>query len=136
MTPPTTGTEKLKAAGLRRTRQREALAGLLFAGGDRHVTAEGLHAEARAAGVRVSLATVYNALHQFTEAGLLREVVVEAGRSWFDTNTGDHHHFHHEGAGTLEDIPAAAIDVTRLPPAPEGTSVRRVDVVVRVGREE
>ena len=123
---------QLKAAGLRPTRQRIALAKLLFEGSNRHVTAEELHDEARGAGVSVSLATVYNALHQFTDAGLMREVVVEAGRSYFDTNTGDHHHFFHEDTGTLDDIPSTEISLATLPAAPEGTSVRRVDVIVRV----
>src|SRR5438874_5167375 len=94
--------ERLRRAGLRPTRQRLALARLLFEGGDRHVTAEGLHGEALGGHIRVSLATVYNTLHQFTEAGLLREVVVEPGRSYFDTNIDDHHHFFSEPAGTLQ----------------------------------
>src|SRR3954454_556913 len=85
--------QRLKTARLRPTRQRVALAGLLFRSGDRHVTAEQLHQEALGDDVRVSLATVYNTLHQFTDARLLREVVVEAGRSYFDTNVSDHHHF-------------------------------------------
>ena len=123
---------RLKQADLRPTRQRIALAKLLFEGENRHVTAEDLHAEARTAGVSVSLATIYNSLHQFTEAGLMREVVVEAGRSYFDTNTGDHHHFFHEDSGTLEDIPSDRINVSELPDAPEGKSVQRVDVIVRV----
>src|SRR5581483_4330848 len=95
---------RLRAAGLRPTRPRVALAGLLFAHGNRHVTAEMLHAEAAKAGVKVSLATVYNALHQFTEAGLLRQVVVDAARSYFDTNTGEHQHFFCEDDGRLVDI--------------------------------
>lgn len=125
----------LKGAGLRPTRQRIALAKLLFEGENRHVTAEELHDEARSAGVSVSLATVYNALHQFTDAGMMREVVVEAGRSYFDTNTSDHHHFFHEDDGMLEDIPSDEIRVETLPAAPSGTSVRRVDVIVRVGAQ-
>lgn len=124
---------RLKEAGLRPTRQRIALAKFLFEGENRHVTAEELHEQVRAAGVSVSLATVYNALHQFTDAGMMREVVVEAGRSYFDTNTGEHHHFFHEDTGRLEDIPRDDINVSALPDAPEGTSVRRVDVIVRVG---
>ena len=123
---------RLKGAGLRPTRQRIALAKLLFEGENRHVTAEDLHGEARAAGVSVSLATIYNSLHQFTDAGLMREVVVEAGRSYFDTNTGDHHHFFHEDTGSLEDIPGDKINVSELPAAPAGKSVQRVDVIVRV----
>ena len=123
---------KLKQAGLRPTRQRIALAKLLFEKDDRHVSAEDLHEEARAAGVSVSLATIYNTLRQFTESGLMREVVVEAGRSYFDTNTGDHHHFFHEDTGLLEDIPSDQINVAELPSAPSGTAVSRVDVIVRV----
>ena len=123
---------RLKQAGLRPTRQRIALAKLLFEAENRHVTAEELHGEARRASVSVSLATVYNSLHQFTDAGLMREVVVEAGKSYFDTNTGEHHHFFHEDTGALEDIPSDRINVSELPAAPDGTSVLRVDVIVRV----
>ena len=123
---------RLRAAGLRPTRQRLALAQLLLDGGERHVTAEQLHGEALAAGLPVSLATVYNALHQFTEAGLLREAVVEPGRSYFDTNTADHHHFFCEATGRLQDIPAQQLSVTGLPQPPSGTEIRRVDIVVRI----
>ena len=91
--------ERLRTAGLRPTRQRVELAGLLFKGRDRHVTAESLHDEVASAGMKVSLATVYNTLHQFTEAGLLRQVVVDAARGYFDTNTGDHQHFFLEEEG-------------------------------------
>ena len=133
---PVTGViTRLKQAGLRPTRQRIALAKILFETENRHVTAEDLHAEARAAGVSVSLATIYNSLHQFTEAGLMREVVVEAGRSYFDTNTGDHHHFFHEDTGTREDIPSDRINVSELPAAPAGKSVQRVDVIVRISAD-
>ena len=124
--------ERLKGAGLRPTRQRLALARLLFERGDRHVTAEQLHCEAMSADVRVSLATVYNALHQFTRAALLREVVVEPGRSYFDTNTDDHHHFFHENSGELEDIPGEHVVLSDLPTPPAGKSISRVDVIIRV----
>jgi Fur family iron response transcriptional regulator len=105
---------------------------ILFAAGDRHVTAEALHAEAHDAGVRVSLATVYNTLHQFTEAGILRQVVVDGAKTYFDTNTDDHHHFFVEGDGRLLDIPGEPVEVTGLPECPEGFEVDRVDVVVRL----
>lgn len=124
--------EILRHAGLRPTRQRLALAKLLFESGDRHVTAEMLHAEAETAGVQVSLATVYNTLHQFTAAGLLREILADGTRSYFDTKTGEHHHFFFESSGRLKDIPADQVAVTELPPPPEGTDVSRVDVIVRV----
>ena len=125
---------RLKAAGLRPTQQRIALAGLLFGRGDRHVSAEALHGEAMQADITVSLATVYNTLHQFTEAGLLRQVVVEPARSYFDTNTGDHQHFYSEEDGSLIDIPGESIAVAGVPQPPKGTEVARVDVVVRIRR--
>ncbi len=126
--------QQLREAGLRPTRQRLALCRLLFDGDDRHVTAESLHNQALEAGVRVALATVYNALHQFTDAGMLCEVVVEPGKFYFDTNTTLHHHFYHESTGVLEDIPGDAVSLARLPEAPPGTTVSRVDVVIRLQR--
>ncbi|WP_316975887.1 iron response transcriptional regulator IrrA [Shumkonia mesophila] len=127
--------DRLRAAGLRPTRQRLALAKLLFDGGDRHVTAEMLHAEVLNANVRVSLATVYNTLHQFTSCGLLREIVVDASRSYFDTNMSEHHHFYMEDGGELLDIPGDQIVVSRLPAVPQGKQIKRVEVIVRVGLE-
>ncbi|MCP5432972.1 MAG: transcriptional repressor [Alphaproteobacteria bacterium] len=127
--------EKLKTADLRPTRQRLALSRLLFAEGPRHVTAEALHDQAVEAGVRVSLATVYNTLHQFTRAGLLRQVVVDGSKTYFDTNTIDHHHFYHEVDGRLVDIPGEAVTVAGLPASPPGTEVVRVDVIVRLAGE-
>jgi Fur family transcriptional regulator, iron response regulator len=126
--------DRLRDAGLRPTRQRLELAGLLFAHGDRHLTAESLHAEAHTAGVKVSLATVYNTLHQFTEAGLLRQVVVDAARSYFDTNIGNHQHFYCEDESRLIDIPGETIAVAGVPAPPKGTEIDRVDVVIRVRR--
>jgi Fur family iron response transcriptional regulator len=136
MRPYTESLERLRGAGLRPTRQRLALAKLLFEGENRHVTAEALHGEAIEAGVKVSLATVYNTLNQFTGAGLLREVVVEPGRSYFDTNTDDHHHFYFESTGALKDIPSERVTVASLPDAPEGTEVDRVDVIVRLKQSD
>ena len=123
----------LKGAGLRPTRQRLALASLLFDGHDRHVTAEQLHGHAQAASIKVSLATIYNTLHQFTEAGLLREVVVEPGRSYFDTNTADHHHFYCDSDGRLEDIPGDSVSLAALPTPPQGMTIHRVEVIIRIG---
>jgi len=131
---PSFTAEKLRSAGLRPTRQRMELAGHLFAGSDRHVTAESLHDEVVNSGIKVSLATVYNTLHQFTAAGLLRQVVVDAARGYFDTNTGDHQHFFLEDEGTLIDISGDAIQVAGVPSPPPGMTVDRVDVVVRVKR--
>lgn len=96
------------------------------------MTAEALYAEAQDADIRVSLATVYNTLHQFTSAGLMREVVVDPGRSYFDTNSSDHHHFFFEESGALRDIPGEAVSLHGVPPPPPGTAISRVDVIVRV----
>jgi Fur family iron response transcriptional regulator len=127
---------RLRAAGLRPTRQRNELADLLFRDGHRHLTAETLHAEAVSKGIRVSLATVYNTLHQFTAANLLRQVMVDATRSYFDTNVSEHQHFYYEDEGMLADIPGSeAVAVDNIPAAPEGTEVARVDVVVRLRRQ-
>jgi Fur family iron response transcriptional regulator len=125
----------LRQARLRPTRQRLALAKLLFDGGARHVTADEVHEQALKDNIGVSLATVYNTLHQFTAAGLLREIVVDAGRSYFDTNTSDHHHFFFERTGHVQDIPLGTVVVSALPPAPDGTTVQRIDVVVRLRSE-
>jgi Fur family iron response transcriptional regulator len=123
---------RLRHSGLRPTRQRLALANLLFGRGHRHVTAEDLHDEARCAGVQVSLATVYNTLHQFTAAELLRSVTVEGSRSYFDTNTVDHHHFYCQDDGRLMDIEGSAIRIAGLPAPPDGASVERIEVIVRL----
>ena len=126
---------KLRDAGLRPTRQRIALAEMMFRGDDRHVSAEMLHKEATSARVSVSLATVYNTLHQFTQAGLLREIAVEAGRSYFDTNTTDHHHFYFENDGHLEDVLSTDVVVSSLPLPPHDSRISRVDVVIRVSED-
>jgi Fur family transcriptional regulator, iron response regulator len=125
-------TSILDRAGLRPTRQRLLLARVLFEHGDRHVTAEQLHSEAEAEGAAISLATVYNTLHQFLAAGLVREVVIEAGRAYFDTNVTEHHHLYNESNGQLRDIPADLVDVDALPEIPEGFKVDRIDVVIRL----
>lgn len=124
--------DRLRLVGLRPTRQRVGLGKLLFANGDRHVSADQLHAESERAGLSVSLATVYNTLNQFRDVGLLREVVAEPGRSYFDTNTSAHHHFFHIEDGGLSDIPEAQVNVAALPLPPDGTEIDRVDVVIRV----
>src|SRR5687767_5197138 len=125
-------TAVLRMAGLRPTRQRVALAELLFGGPHRHVSAEQLHGEASEARVNVSIATIYNTLHQFHEAGLLREVAVDASRSYFDTDTSYHHHFYVEDEQRVIDIPASAIVIQNLPEPPRGMNITHVDVVVRV----
>ena len=123
---------KLKDAGLRPTRQRMALGLLLFAKGDRHLTAEKLYEEAQELRVPVSLATVYNGLHVFTEAGLLREVAVDGTKVYYDTNVTDHHHFLLEESNMLIDIPAVSIDRSVVPELPAGMEIAAIDVVVRL----
>ncbi len=127
---------KLCDAGLRPTRQRIALGWLLFAKGDRHLTAEMVHEEAQASRVSISLATIYNSLHQFTEASLLREIAIDGSRTYFDTNVADHHHFLVEGANILIDIPQVAVDLMRLPPPPAGKRIAQVEVIVRLRDSE
>lgn len=123
---------KLRHYGLRPTRQRVALGDLLFAKGDRHLTVEELHEEAIIAGVPVSLATVYNTLHQFTEAGLIRVLAVEGAKTYFDTNTSDHHHFFVEGRNEVLDVPIGNLEIGNLPEPPEGMEIAHVDVVIRL----
>ena len=120
---------RLRAAGLRPTRQRIALGWILLASGHRHVTAEGLYEEAKRARVRLSLATVYNTLNQFTEIGILREIAVDGSKTYFDTNTTHHHHFLIDGR--LADI-SADLGVSGVPAPPDGLVVERVDIVVRL----
>lgn len=124
----------LRDVGLRPTRQRVALGWLLFGRGDRHLTAEILYEEALRARVPVSLATVYNTLHQFTVAGLLREVAVDGSKTYFDTNVSEHHHFFVEGEEMLYDIPGSEVAVGELPEPPPGMEIARVDVIVRLRR--
>lgn len=123
---------KVRQAGLRPTRQRLSLASLLFAKGDRHLTAEELHEEAQGAGVAVSLATVYNTLHQFTDAGILRILAVEGSRTYFDTNTSDHHHFYVEGENKVLDIASGPVMVTNVPEPPEGMEIANIDIIIRL----
>ena len=125
----------LRAAGLRPTRQRMALGCLLFGKGDRHVTAEMLYEEATAANVPVSLATIYNALHQFTDLGLLRQVAVDGSKNYFDTNASQHHHFFVEGENALLDIPDTDLVVGKAPIPPASYEIARIDVVVRLRRK-
>ncbi len=127
--------DQLRQAGLRPTRQRLALGTLLLGQGDRHVSAELLHAEAVAAGERVSLATVYNTLHQFKRAGLVRELAIGGSKTFFDTNVSNHNHFFIESEARLVDIPSEGIRVAGLPEPPEGMKITHVDVVVRLSQK-
>lgn len=126
----------LRQANLRPTRQRRTLGRLLFAEGDRHITAEQLHAEALADGEHVSLATVYNTLHQFRRAGLLRELAIDSNKTYFDTNTSNHNHYLIEPKGELMDIPSDRISIDGLPEPPEGMRISHIDVVVRLVKDD
>ena len=123
---------RLRDVNLRPTRQRIALAKILFEGDDRHITAEMLHQETQKTNTRISLATVYNTLNQFSSAGLLREIVVDSQRCYFDTNTTDHHHFFFEKTNELKDIAVGDVVLAIVPLAPAGTVIKRIDVVVRL----
>jgi Fur family transcriptional regulator, iron response regulator len=132
-----TGTDRnaewLKVGGLRPTRQRLALAELLVGDGmNRHVTAESLYALASEAGEKVSLATVYNTLRAFCDAGLMNEVVVDGSKSYFDTRTDDHPHFYWEDSHSLTDAPAEELEIASLPQVPAGMTISRVEVVIRL----
>ena len=127
---------RLQSAGLRATPKRIAIGSLLFDGVDRHVTADDVSAMARKAGVRVSLATVYNTLNQFVAAGLLKRIILDTDRTYFDTNVSDHHHLFFEENGRLHDIPGDSIRVEGLPDVPAGSKVRAVEVIVRMARAQ
>ena len=133
-TPGFDAVSALRGVGLRPTRQRVALVRLIAEGGDRHLSAEELHGEAHEAGIRVSVATVYNTLHRFVRAGLLREIAVAPGCVRFDTNTRHHHHFYDENNGELIDVSGEAVSFAELPAAPDGRRIARVDVIVRLSR--
>ncbi len=122
----------LRHAGVRPTRQRQQLARLLFDGCDKHVTAEQMYDAAKQQGVPMALATVYNNLHQFTAAGLLRQVTVDAGCVYFDTHTGAHHHFYDTQTGQLTDVASAAVKVEQLPLPPAGRTIAQVDIIIRL----
>lgn len=124
--------QRLLNAGIRPTRARLILADLLFGKGDRHVFAEELRHEAIAAGTRVSLATIYNTLHQFCKAGLAREAAISGGRCCYDTNVSNHNHFFDETRSVLTDIMGDAIGVEGLPEPPDGMRISHVDVVVHL----
>lgn len=127
--------EWLARVGLRPTRQRLALASHLVGDGlDRHVTAEGLFEAASGADERVSLATVYNTLRAFCDAGLMREITVDGSKSYFDTNMTDHPHFYWEDSATLTDAPSTELEISRLPVLPAGAELVSVDVVIRLRR--
>ena len=128
----TTLIDRFQAAGLRATPKRMAIGGLFFDGVDRHVTADDVAVLARNAGVRVSLATVYNTLNQFVAAGMMKRITLDTDRTYFDTNVSDHHHLFFEDGGRLHDIPGHSVRVEGLPEIPEGAEVSSIEVIVRM----
>ena len=125
----------LDKAKLRQTKQRTQLAKMLFQAENRHFTAEQLYKEARTAGGTVSLATIYNTLHQFRTAGLLRQVIVEPGKVYFDTNTEPHHHFYIEDDGELLDVERSEIEISTLPEIPKDCAIQETDVIIRLRKK-
>tara|TARA_A100000164_G_scaffold313725_1_gene292641 strand:- start:3 stop:410 length:408 start_codon:yes stop_codon:yes gene_type:complete len=125
----------LDKAELRQTKQRTQLAKMLFQAENRHFTAEQLHKEARTAGGTISLATIYNTLHQFRTAGLLRQVIVEPGKVYFDTNTEPHHHFYIEDDGELLDVERSEIEISTLPEIPKDCAIQETDVIIRLRKK-
>ena len=125
----------LDKAELRQTKQRTQLAKMLFQAENRHFTAEQLHKEARTAGGTISLATIYNTLHQFRTAGLLRQVIVEPGKVYFDTNTEPHHHFYIENDGELLDVERSEIEISTLPEIPKDCAIQETDVIIRLRKK-
>lgn len=124
--------ELMRKHNLRPTRQRLALSELLFDSPCRHVSAETLRNEVAAKGISMSLATIYNTLNQFSSVGLLNEINLDDNVTYFDTNTDHHHHFFDPKTNDLVDIPSDAIKLKSLPEAPDGRTVERVDVVIRL----
>ena len=126
------GSHKLAKHGIRPTKIRMAIAGLLFDGHDKHVTVDDVIDMARRASIKTSVASVYNTLNQFAAAGILRRVSVEQGKAFFDTNLSEHHHFYFEDEDRLEDIPFGALQVRGMPDLPKGRTVKAIEVTVRV----
>lgn len=122
---------KLASHGIGATPQRVAVASILLAR-PQHLTAEQVHARVNAEARRVSVATIYNTLKLFSERGLLREVVVEPGRVFYDSTTAEHHHFYDVSTGEISDIAAGAVEFARLPGMPQDSELVGVDVVIRV----
>ena len=131
---PEKAAEKLRAASLRPTRQRIAIAERLLDGRARHVSAEQLRDELVEYGQPMALATIYNCLHQFEEAGLVRPVHHAGDAVLYDTNLGDHHHFVDVETGELIDIDPGEITLPVLPDLPDGFEAETIELTVRLRR--
>ena len=126
--------QRLSDCGIRATAQRVRIATLLLSA-PQHLSAEQILAQLRAAGARVSKATVYNTLNLFAARGLIRQLSVDGSRAWFDSNVDAHYHFHDLDSGALIDVPIPAVEFSRLPPAPPGTEVDGIDLVIRLRKK-
>jgi Fur family iron response transcriptional regulator len=125
---------RLSDCGIRPTAQRVRIAALLLCA-PQHLSAEQILASLRAAGARVSKATVYNTLNLFAAHGLIRQLSVDGSRAWFDSNVDPHYHFHDLDSGALIDVPVPAVQFSRLPPPPPGTEVAGIDLVIRLRKK-
>jgi Fur family transcriptional regulator, iron response regulator len=126
--------QRLGECGIRPTAQRVRIASLLLSS-PQHLSAEQILASLRAAGARVSKATVYNTLNLFAGRGLIRQLSVDGSRAWFDSNVEPHYHFHDLATGALIDVPVPAVEFSRLPPPPVGTEVAGIDLVIRLRKK-
>jgi len=113
------------------TAQRVEIANVLFTRKE-HLSAEDVFVLVNGEAPRVSKATVYNTLGLFAAQGLIREVIADPDRTFYDPNTAPHHHFYDTATGKLTDIPAEAVEISRLPALPEGVQMEGVEVIVRV----
>ncbi|NOR20414.1 MAG: transcriptional repressor [Xanthomonadales bacterium] len=123
--------EKLRSRGVKPTKQRIEIGMLLFAS-PRHMSADQIISDLRAAGSRVSKATVYNTLNLFSVQGLTREVSVDPERQFYDSTTTPHHHFYNVDTGELTDIGLDDLQFSQLPELPAGTEAQDIEVIVRV----
>jgi len=137
---PATGADRKKAltrlrrVGLRSTHQRVQLLALLIHRGNRHVTADDVFRAAQVAGIKTTLATVYNVLHELTRLGVLREIGIDGSRVYFDTNLTPHLHLYFEDSHSLHAIPVDWISTKGLAARLGGIDPERLDIVIRVGR--
>ena len=122
----------LRNSSLRPTKQRVMIGELLFNGTDKHVTAESLYRELTASEQKISLATVYNTLHDFCEKKLLKKVTVDTEKVYFDTNTSPHHHFYSDNEKLLIDISKDKIKIQGLPKAPKGKKIKDVELIAHL----
>ena len=123
--------KKIESSGIRPTKQRRVLAKILFEKGNRHLSADELFHDVKKEDRKISMATVYNTLKQFTSLGLVREVVVDQNKSLYCTNHKSHYHLYIEDEGKIVDIPTKNIDLN-IPSIPACLQLHNIDVIVRI----